>query len=109
MEFIPYNKKAFLLPDSINSAAMYHAKIFPDGRYIFRIHDCLTGIRLTGDLKEEQDFIDAVEKTEKLAKALYDFSCHVDKLRYELFQKPETRNPSVPEREAVEGKHEPIQ
>jgi hypothetical protein len=45
-----YNDKAFLLPDSINSCASYHAKVFEDGKYIFRIHDCLTGIRLTGDL-----------------------------------------------------------
>lgn len=90
MEFIPYNKKAFLLPDSINSAAMYHAKIFPDGRYIFRIHDCITGIRLTGELSEEQDFKDAVEKSRQLAKALFDFSAHVENLRYERYYKSKT-------------------
>jgi hypothetical protein len=88
MQFIPYNKKAFLLPDSINSAAMYHAKIFPDGRYIFRMHDCITGIRLTGELKEEQDFTDAVKKTQQLAKALLDFAAHVDTLRGQLFPWP---------------------
>ena len=85
MEFAPYNKKAFLLPDSINSAAMYHAKIFPDGHYIFRIHDCLTGIRLTGELKEEQDFIDAFKKAKELALALTDFAFHVERMREEYF------------------------
>lgn len=89
MQFTPYNKKAFLLPESINSAAMYHAKIFPDGRYIFRMHDSVTGIRLTGELNEEQDFTDAVKKTEKLAKALLDFAAHVDTLRGKLFPEPQ--------------------
>lgn len=87
MEFAPYNKKAFLLPDSINSAAMYHAKIFPDGRYIFRIHDCLTGIRLTGDLNEEQDFKDAFDKATELAFALFEFAVYVEKRRQEYFPK----------------------
>lgn len=92
MEFAPYNKKAFLLPDSINSAAMYHAKIFPDGRYIFRIHDCLTGIRLTGDLNEEQDFKDAFDKATELAFALFEFAVYVENRRKEYFSKVEICN-----------------
>jgi len=61
-----YNKKAFLLPDSINSCANFHAKIFEDGRYVFRIHDCITGIRLKGDLTTEQGAKDAIEKMRTL-------------------------------------------
>lgn len=87
MKFTPYNKKAFLLPDSISSAAMYHAKIFEDGRYIFRIHDCITGIRLTGDLYKEQDFVDASKKAEVLSLALAEFSFHINKLRDEIYRK----------------------
>ena len=80
MDFKPYNKKAFLLPDSINSAAMYHAKLFPDGKYVFRIHDCLGGIRLTGELKEEQDYIDAGSKLMALADACLEFTHHIANL-----------------------------
>jgi len=85
MKFIPYNRKGFLLPDSINSAAMYHAKIFPDGSYIFRIHDCITGIRLRGDLNTEQDYREAFNKTKELALALSEFAFYVEKLRCERF------------------------
>ena len=93
MEFTPYNKKAFLLPDSIDSAAMYHAKIFDDGRYIFRIHDCITGVRLIGELRKEQDFVDAFNKTKELALALSDFAFHVERMRCEYFQNAETLEP----------------
>ena len=88
MIFQPYNKKAFLLPDSIDSAAMYHAKIFTDGRYIFRIHDCLTGIRLIGELRKEQDFTDAFNKTKELALALTAFAFHIERMRCEIYNKP---------------------
>jgi hypothetical protein len=88
MEFEPYNKKGFLLPDSIDSMAGYHAKLFPDGRYIFRIHDCITGIRLIGELRTEQDFIDAFNKTKELALALTDFAFHVERLRCNLYHNP---------------------
>jgi hypothetical protein len=84
MDFKPYNKKAFLLPDSINSAAMYHAKLFPDGKYVFRIHDCLGGIRLVGELKEESDYVDAAEKLMTLAKACNEFALHFLNLKAEI-------------------------
>lgn len=64
-----YNKKAFLLPDSIRSAAMYHAKIMDDGQYMFRIHDCVTGIRLRGDIANPIEAREAVEKLQCLGKA----------------------------------------
>jgi len=68
-----YNKKAFLLPDSINSCSMYHAKIFEDGKYIFRIHDCLTGIRFRGDLNTEENITEAYRKINCLIQGLWDF------------------------------------
>lgn len=77
MQIKTYNKKSFLLPDSINSAAMYHAKLFPSGEYMFRIHDCITGIRLRGELKEQQDFVDAEEKLRALADACNQFADHI--------------------------------
>jgi hypothetical protein len=83
MNFQPYNKKVFLLPDSINSAAMYHAKLFPDGKYIFRIHDCLGGIRLIGELKAESDFVDAVNKLQALADAAQEFAFYIFHLSQE--------------------------
>ena len=87
MEFKTYNKKAFLLPDSINSMAAYHAKLFPDGRYMFRIHDCNTGIRLIGELKKEQDLIDAANKLNELAAAAARFANHFERLRDEIYPK----------------------
>jgi hypothetical protein len=86
MQFKPYNRKAFLLPDSIHSMAAFQAKLFPDGKYIFRIHDCLSGIRLTGELKEEQDFIDAFDKAAALSLALFEFAAHIDSLRNKLYE-----------------------
>lgn len=68
-----YNKKAFLLTDSINSCSMYHAKIFEDGKYIFRIHDCITGIRFRGDLNTKEGVYEAYNKTEALIEGLSEF------------------------------------
>lgn len=81
MQIKTYNKKSFLLPDSINSAAMYHAKLFPNGEYMFRIHDCITGIRLRGELKEQQDFVDAENKLRVLADACTQFADHIRGLK----------------------------
>jgi hypothetical protein len=68
-----YNKKEFLLPDSINSCASFHAKVFEDGKYIFRIHDCITGIRLTGDLNTPDNVSEAYNKVTKLIEGLEGF------------------------------------
>ena len=74
MEIKQYNKKAFLLPDSIRSMAAYHAKIMPDGKYLFRIHDCITGIRLNGDLNNPEEVPEAVDKLNRLSLAAKDFA-----------------------------------
>jgi hypothetical protein len=74
MEIKEYNKKDFLLPNSIRSMAAYHAKIMPDGKYLFRIHDCITGIRLNGDLNDQQDVKEAVDKLNRLSLACNSFA-----------------------------------
>lgn len=85
MQFQPYNQKDFLAPDSILSMASYHAKIYEDGNYRFRIHDCITSIRLIGKLETEKDFDEAMLKTLNLADALDDFAVHVYNLKQEFF------------------------
>jgi hypothetical protein len=69
-----YNKKGFLLPESIKSMAAYHAKIMPDGKYMFCIHDCVTGVRLLGDLNDDADVREAVDKLNRLSLAAKDFA-----------------------------------
>ena len=86
MQFAPYNRKGFLLPDSIHSMAAYHAKIYEDGNYRFRIHDCLTSIRLIGKLETEQDFLDAFNKATNLALALTEFAFYVERRRIEFME-----------------------
>ncbi len=108
MEFKIYNKKAFLLPDSINSMAAYHAKLFADGRYMFRIHDCNTGIRLIGELKEEQDFIDAFEKLTALTTACFEFALHIDCLRHKIYQNDNQDKRAYSESEEDAGASEEV-
>ena len=79
-----YNDKAFLLPGSINSCALYHAKILENGEYMFRIHDCITGIRLRGELNTDKGLEDAIEKTITLIEGL-------EKFRTELFSRVEQK------------------
>jgi hypothetical protein len=78
MEHTGYNKKGFLLPDSIRSCASFHAKILPSGEYMFRIHDCITGIRLRGDLNNPDEAKEAKEKLMNLAKASLSFAMFID-------------------------------
>ena len=73
-----YNRKAFLLPNSIKSAAMFHAKIFEDGNYMLRIHDCVTGIRLRGDLNNQNDVQEAKEKLLALENGIKEFRCWIE-------------------------------
>ena len=69
-----YNEKGFLLPESIRSCASFHAKILPTGEYLFRIHDCITGIRLRGDLNNPEECEEAYYKLMKLSKETEDFA-----------------------------------
>ena len=68
-----YNDKKFLLPNSINSCSLYHAKIEENGEYRFRIHDCIGAIRLHGDLNTEEGRNEAFEKLNVLITGLKDF------------------------------------
>ena len=71
-----YNKKAFLLPDSANSCAMYHAKVDEKGILKLTIHDCNGSIRLWNDLNTEDGRKEAFCKLESLitgTKELQDF------------------------------------
>jgi hypothetical protein len=74
MTHVEYNKKGFFLPDSIRSCASFHAKILPTGEYMFRVHDCVSGIRLRGDLNNPDEVKEAVQKLESLANAAADFA-----------------------------------
>ncbi len=69
-----YNQKQFLLPDSINSAAMYHALVEESGIYRFRIHDCRSAVRLHGDLTDPVQVGEAIEKLRRLSMAAGDFA-----------------------------------
>ena len=73
-----YNKKAFLLPESIHSSAIFHAKIMPDGLYYFRITDCKGAIRLHGNLNDKQQMEEAPVKLRTLAKAAIDFARFIE-------------------------------
>lgn len=79
IEIKQYNEKGFLLPESIKSMAAWHAKIMPDGKYMFRIHDCVTGIRLQGDLNNPEDVLEAMNKLNALASAAQCFSNFIHK------------------------------
>ena len=73
-----YNKKGFLLPDSIKSMAAFHAKIMPDGKYLFRLHDCLSGVRLIGDVTDPTDVKEAVEKLRCLSVSAKEFADFIE-------------------------------
>ena len=69
MKIKTYNKKGFLAPDSIRSMSAYHAKIKDDGEYTFRLHDCIGGIRILGNVVERKEAEEAVLKLETLSSA----------------------------------------
>ena len=73
-----YNEKGFLAPESIRSCASFHAKILPTGEYMFRIHDCITGIRLRGDLNNIDEAKEAYYKLMKLSKETEDFANFIE-------------------------------
>ncbi len=83
MKIKHYNKKEFLLPESINSCALYHAKIREDGTCMFRIHDCITGIRLVGNVTSPTDVEEAKAKLLKLEQGVKEFREFID-LNYSL-------------------------
>ena len=91
MSIRTYNKKGFLVPDSIYSMASFHAKIYPDGQYRFRIHDCNNSIRLIGKLDSIESIDEAIEKLDTLQSAVMDFKSHLLQVKTD-FIKGETKN-----------------
>ena len=72
-EIKTYNKKGFLAPESIKSMSAYHAKIMDDGEYMFRLHDCIGGIRILGNVVEQKEAKEAVLKLETLSNVAGEF------------------------------------
>ncbi len=70
MKIQPYNKKAFLLPDSHRSMAIYHAKITDDEIMKLSIHDCKNGIKLWNDLTKPDEVDEAILKLTNLSEAI---------------------------------------
>lgn len=67
-----YNEKQFLLPESPNSMACYHAKI--DDKYNMKltIHDCNGSIRLHNDLNSPEGVREAIDKLTVLESGIQD-------------------------------------
>lgn len=63
----PYNKKAFLLPNSPRSMACFHAKVMDDNIMKLTIHDCKGSIQLHNDLNDPEQVIEALKKLNSLA------------------------------------------
>ena len=72
-----YNKKAFLLPDSIRSMACYHAKIEPDGIMKLTIHDCNKSIRLHNNLNNPDEVREAIDKLAALEYGIAQLKDHL--------------------------------
>jgi len=76
-----YNEKEFLIKDSILACSMYHVKMYPNGEYKFRIHDCNTGIRLRGNLLRDKNGVkEAKEKFKKLREGIEKFEAYLNTL-----------------------------
>jgi hypothetical protein len=75
----PYNDRKFLIKKGRTSMSCYHAKIYEDGNYRFRIHDCITGIRLRGDLNDPIERKEAFEKIRNLEEGLRKFRKFLEK------------------------------
>jgi chromosomal replication initiation ATPase DnaA len=73
-----YNKKGFLLPDSIRSMAAYHAKITHDNLLIFRINDCNRGIRLWNYNTDPEEVAEMAAKLRCLANAANEFADFIE-------------------------------
>lgn len=52
---IPFNKKAFVAPESINSMSAVHTKILTDGIAVIRISDCHGSIRWHNDMNKKEE------------------------------------------------------
>lgn len=72
-QYVIYNDKTFLAPDSINSMAAIHCKIKTDGIAIVRISDCNNSIRLWNDLSNKKEVVEMMQKVNTLITTLKGF------------------------------------
>ncbi|GAB6121630.1 hypothetical protein [Dysgonomonas termitidis] len=72
-----YNEKRFLLPQSPNSMACYHAKIDADGKMKLTIHDCNNSIRLHNDLSAVSGVREALDKLAALEAGIADLKMYI--------------------------------
>lgn len=72
-----YNKKGFLLPESPNSMACYHAKIDDNGLMKLTIHDCNGSIRLHNDLSTPEGEREAIDKLTAMIDGLSGLKKHI--------------------------------
>lgn len=73
----PYNKKAFLLPNSPRSMACFHAKVMDDNIMKLTIHDCKGSIQLHNDLNDPEQAAEAVQKLKTLAIGIMDLQTYI--------------------------------
>lgn len=73
-----YNKKRFLLPESPNSMACYHAKIDDNGLMKLTIHDCNGSIRLHNDLSTREGVREAINKLTAMIAGISDLLIYID-------------------------------
>lgn len=78
MKYIEYNQKEFLAKNSIRSCASFHAKILPDLRAIFRVHDCNGGVRIWNDLNSPEEVREMVNKMRMLGTAALSFANFIE-------------------------------
>ena len=67
---ITYNRKIFLVPESINSMAAIFTKIYKTGIAIIRISDCNRTIKLWNDLNDPEQVKEFLQKINSIQKEL---------------------------------------
>mgnify|MGYP007071565100 CR=1 FL=1 len=82
-----WDKKEFLVQDSILSMAAYHAKIKsePNSQYQLRISDCNNTIKLWGNINSLEDIKEGMEKLETLKQGIISLQIQLEKVRQENF------------------------
>ena len=71
--FETINNKEFLAKTSLKSSANIHTKLYPTGEYQIRINDCNGGAKIWGNLFDEVDREEFIEKIDTLISHLTEF------------------------------------
>lgn len=82
-----WDKKEFLVEDSILTMAAYHAKVKvePNPQYQLRISDCNNTIKLWGNINSVHDIHEGIEKLETLRQGIVDLQNQLEKIKQENF------------------------